>query len=189
MSAVEVVAFATLWIGFIGLAALVLVLYRQVEKAYAGAEAAGDTGLVPGSEIPEIEVLADVGEALLPLPDGDDPWLIAFVTTSCSACSTLLEELPRAEVAGPKIALVSGEDTPHFGTVPGIRYEWLAHPPDVVQSFGVVNVPMVYVVRGTTVLASGVASTTAAVDELLRQGLVNEESLGRAHADDEAVGV
>lgn len=168
MSPVEVVAFGTLWFAFIGVAALVLLLYRQVEHAYSSASGADIGGLPSGVDAPDIEVLREGSEAPLGF-GGPGMLLLAFVSSSCESCQQLLTTLKdQAPFGGRIVGLVNGETTRELRELSGeLELEWLAHPPDVMRSYGVSVVPMVYIIYGRTVLASGTVATASGVADLV----------------------
>lgn len=180
MNGIETVAFGTLWAALFLLGALVFLLYRQVEKAYAVGTGLENVGLPPGVEAPEVEIVTSNGVGALELPSNGEITLVAFLTTSCESCVKLAEVLRRGEVhSGTAIGLVSGEND---GTLRGgedgrFRMLWLAHPPDIVRSYGVNLTPLVYVLRGKTILASKSVHSAAGLGKLLQEAQTNEAGL------------
>jgi hypothetical protein len=168
MSPAETIAYAVLWIILFALALLVLVLYRQVEKAYRRSGQIQAAGLVPGTVAPDLEILTDDGIAPLEVsPDGQYS-IFAFITTACESCARLVKEL-RAGVSGADrvVFLASGETREYFGADDGVEIQWVAHPGSAVRDWVVSVVPLVYVLKGQTVLRSGTASTRADVEALV----------------------
>jgi hypothetical protein len=172
MSPLEVTGFGALWLVFLVLAGLLLVLYRQVEKAYETAEIDDKGALLPGVEVPDVEVIADYGIAPLELPPDAGEVLLAITSASCSACSTLVKTLADDGVSsGRRVVLVEGDSPAGLWGAPRNVEIWaLAHPPDVIRHFGVTNVPLLYVLDGNVVQAVAVASERDEVVELVREG-------------------
>jgi hypothetical protein len=180
MSPPEVVAISVLWIVLLGLAGLVLVLYRQLDKAYRSAEESDVAALLPGVEAPEIEILGEDGIEPLAFPAPGEIGLMAFVSTTCDACHNLLQALGRESLGVTwRMGLVNGEDTREYKRGwDGVDLEWLAHPPDVVRSYGVTQVPYVYAVKGKTILASGAAAGRGGLERLLEEARERASSAG-----------
>jgi hypothetical protein len=171
MSGLELAAFGTLWFVLALLACLVFILYRQVEKAYAASTELQNVGLQPGVEAPDVEVVAQDGTRLLRFPAPGGLAFLAFLTTSCEACVTLVRELQSgAPLPGPVIGLITGEDRGEFSGADRGRFHplWVAHPPDVIRDYGIGTTPYVYVIRGRTILGSKSVEGLAGVRELLR---------------------
>jgi hypothetical protein len=170
MKSIEVVGFGTLWVILMLLGGLILLLYRQVERAYQGQTGTQVGGLMPGVEAPEIGVLADDGkQEPLRLPGPTEIALLAFVSVGCDSCTQLLNLLSGQKVfKGRAVGLVNGQ-TPRDYQVLRKKMElrWLFHPPDVTRDYGITATPTVYVLRGRTVLASKVVSTKAGLEGLL----------------------
>jgi hypothetical protein len=164
----------------LGLAALVLLLYRQVEKAYQEGIGGQSGGLLPGVNAPDIEVTFDKRDQPLAFPAADELAILAFVSTDCDACGSLVTALDRqVDFRGTVLGLVNGEKNSRFPPkhLSRVRLLWLAHPPDVIRSYGASTVPMVYVVRGRTILASKVVATASGVERLLEEAQVYETSV------------
>jgi hypothetical protein len=179
MTSIEVVAFGTLWVGFLTLGALVLVLYRQVEKAYSTSEAGESGGLLAGVEAPDVEVAGPQGTEPLRFPEPGELALLGFVTATCEGCAELVRSFRAMDdFDGRIIGLVNGEDTGELRDAgPHVEMRWLAHPPDVIRSFGIRTVPHTYVVRGRTVLASGGAMSRRGLEQLVDNALQAEAEL------------
>jgi hypothetical protein len=149
------------------------------------------SGLMAGVRAPDIEVTFDKRDQPFPFPEPDRRARLAFVSSECESCAKLLIAVERqVDFDGPVYGLVAGERSAQFppAGLQQIQLLWLAHPPDVVRSFGASTVPMVYVLRGRTVLASKVVATAAGVERLLAQADAYEASTtepnGRAsHAE------
>lgn len=177
MNGIELVAFGALWCIFAALTALVALLYRQVERAYQRSAAVQAAGIVAGNEIPDLEVATETGvEPLEHSPDGSLA-IMAFVTPECDACKALLGDLKVGFDGVDRIlVLVNGETSGALReAVRDLEILWLAHPNDAVRHYGVTVVPLVYVVRGRMVLASGVASHGSEVNALIQRALEFEE--------------
>lgn len=162
MSPTQTAVYSALWILFAGLLALIALLYRQLDKAYARANDLGG-GLQPGAQAPDVNVIADDEQELLRWPEPDALMLLSFVTSECPACSTLLDVLRDFSFEGRMVALVSGTTNHQLSKLlasqTNLELRWPVHPPDAAKSFGVSRVPLVYVIRGRTILGSGAAST------------------------------
>ena len=181
MTTMQTVSVAVLWIGFLLLAGLVLLLYRQVERAY-NSDAKETAALLPGVRAPDVEILD--GEEIGPLAFPPEPAmsLLAFVSTTCEACVSLIDALAGLDgFDGRKTILVNGEGDGGWQRRPGLDILWLAHPPDVVRTYGVSAVPMVYVLRGRTIIGGGVLSTRRELGELLDEARERAPTLPPAH--------
>lgn len=174
------VAFGMLWLLALLLGGLLLVLYRQVDKAYGQRDASHAGGLLPGVDAPGLEVLTANGSEPLQLPETDERVILAFMTTTCPACSTLTPILADDSFTDiPVIALMSGEENKGAVIPDSSRFQtlWLAHPPDAAHRYGATVAPFVYVLRGRTVLASKAASSKGAIAQLLEEASQNEQRL------------
>ena len=87
MSPAETAIIVALWIVLASLALLVLVLYRQLEKAYLRQQRPVDAGLAAGTEAPTIAVITGRSTGPLELPGDGSLSLLVFVTTACPASS------------------------------------------------------------------------------------------------------
>jgi len=110
--------------------------------------------------------------------------LLAFLSSNCEGCNELVRALRHFEgFEGRIIGLVNGEDTDELRAAPDyVEMRGLAHPPDVIRSYGVRMVPHVYVVRGRTVLASRGTITRKALDDLIADARAEEENLREAES-------
>jgi hypothetical protein len=190
----ETAAFGTLWLFAALLAVLVLILYRQLERAYQAGTTGVDAALLPGVQAPDLEIVMPDGQ-LVPFefPAPDQIGLLAFVSSDCDSCLTLMKAMRKFEVRlpGGVIALVNGEDD---GRLRPFRTErtqvhWLAHPPDAIYRYGVNRVPLVYAVRGRTVLASAHIASAKGVEDLLAEAeaAASRSSDNGMHARERAV--
>lgn len=182
MKGIELVAFGSLWAVLIALGALVLMLYRQIDRAYQSQAQSLAGGLLPGVDAPEIEVLGAKSEEPLRFPKDDEFAVFAFVSVGCDACIQLLKVLRDKEVfQGRAVGLVNGQTSRQFGILEKqMELRWLAHPPDIVRNYGVTATPTVYVIRGRTVLASKVVSTKAGLTNLLDEAVAVATKLDNA---------
>ena len=180
MSSIEMVVFGALWAIAFVMGALLLLLYRQVEKAYRQDLQEQSGGLLPGVEAPPLEVLNDEGNVPLQLPYPGELALVAFMTTTCDACTKLLPILADDRVTDARVlTLMSGGRAADVEIPDNPRVEvlWLAHPPDATRRYGASIAPFVYVLRGRTVLASKTVSTREGVADLREDARANEERL------------
>lgn len=177
MSMFELVVFGALWLVLAALGTLVLVLYRQVEKAYAAADSIVNAGLAAGTEAPDLEVMSSEGVGPLAFPSDDELVALAFLTTSCEDCVEFVDMLrERNDFPGRVIGLVSGPDQGEISDEGVERFQalWVAHPPDIVRTWGIGTTPFAYVLRGRTIVASGSVRSRSDVEELLQQAAAFE---------------
>jgi hypothetical protein len=175
----QTIVAATLWVVVFGLLALVLLLYRHVERAYGGSEFGRSAGLMPGVEVPSIEIMTNEGPAPLMLPDeSEDRYLLAFVSADCAGCASLLDILGREEVFDGYAVAVLVQPVPAGHPMheppPNVRMHGAASPADIRRHFGISFVPLVYVMRGMRVLAAGGGATEAELKKLLVTARENE---------------
>lgn len=181
MNSIQTVAYLLLWVLAVGLAGLVLLLYRQVERAYEDSLGTQGSGMLAGVEVPDIEVSLDKKDQPFQFPTNNELSLLAFLSTECDACVKLIKALDHdVEFDGSVVGMVSGERNTEFPPtdLTRVRLLWLSHPPDVIRSFGASAVPMVYVLRGRTVLASKLVATAAGVRRLLAEASEYERAAG-----------
>lgn len=135
--------------------------------------------LSPGTVAPEIEVVRGTTITGWQLPDDDNVRVVAFLSTSCRACERLASTLAkRAEELPRTVAFIVGEDRGEFDALSSdAEMLWIAHPPEAVRAFGVTTYPLVYVLRGRTVLASKNVTTAGGVERLLREARSNDGEL------------
>jgi hypothetical protein len=171
MSTIEIIAFGTLWFVIVMLALLLLLLYRQVERAYERAALGQAAGLPPGTEAPEIEVLTADGTETFGFPDDEELALLAFVSSDCAACDRLLEALRLGvpQVNRTVIAARSeSEDGERFANLPApLEVIWPAYPGSILHDYGVRVVPLCYLSRRNRVVASGAPSSRTELDDLV----------------------
>jgi hypothetical protein len=170
MSPIETVAFGTLWVVLLALGALVLVLYRQLDKAYRESTGAATNALERGTQAPPIAVLGESEIEDLALP-ADDLAVLAFVTTSCTACDDLVKRLTSGDDApsARTVVLVTGEGYREYVGVgaPRVTMHWIVSPADVKADWRVSLVPMLYAVRDGVVLAASIDGSPDGVRALL----------------------
>src|SRR5205807_841192 len=92
MNTTEMAVFVGLWLVLFSLALLVLLMYRQVEKAYSAGSFGRSAGLLPGVEFPGIEVIVAEGMTTLSFPT-EGRIVVAFLSTTCDACRKLVDAL------------------------------------------------------------------------------------------------
>lgn len=180
MSTGQTVVAATLWVVVMALLALVLLLYRHVDRAYSGRSGFGRTaGLMPGVEVPPIEIVGEAGISVLRLPEeSEERYLLAFVSAECAGCVSLLETLGKEQAFdGTAVAILIqpvpiGHPVPE--APPNVQMHGAASPADIRRHFGITFVPLVYVMRGLKVLAAGGGATEAELKELLVTASENE---------------
>lgn len=154
MSSLESVVFGAMWVTVLVMGGLLLLLYRQVDRAYRSISRSMEM-LPRGSKVPAIEIIN--GTEFEPLELSEPNVILLFLDTGCPSCRILLPKVSNYE--GIRVvALMSGD-----GRSQDFRAEcevyWLSHPPDVVQQFGISSFPLAYSVRDAEVaLASPVAT-------------------------------
>lgn len=180
MTAGQTVVAATLWIVVLALMVLVLLLYRHVDHAYSGRSGFSRTaGLMPGVEVPPIEIVGKEGASVLRLPDVDEGrYLLAFVSAECAGCLSLLKILGEEKAFGGVAIAILVQPVPIGHPIPevppNVRMHGAASPADIRRHFGITFVPLVYVMSGPTVLAAGGGATEAELKELLLTARENE---------------
>jgi hypothetical protein len=168
----QTIVVAALWLAVAGLFALVLLLYRSVERAYAQADRHRQAGLLPGAEAPPVEILTGAGLDFLEPPSVDSPYLLGFVSGECDECKQLLDSLLDDDVLEIPATLVIVDRKDFDREVPdgaGVVVHPAAHPPDLDRGYGLTILPLVYVMRGWTVLAVATAFTAPQLEELFEQ--------------------
>lgn len=188
MSTAQTIVAAALWVVVLGLLALVLLLYRQVERAYSGSGFGKSMGLMPGVEVPPLEIMTKTGPSVLDLPGEEEGrYVLAFINAECAGCVALLETLGRERAfKGTAIVILIqpvpiGHGLPE--APPNVQMHGAASPVDVRRHFGITFVPLVYVMRGTKVLAAGGGATEAEVKELLVSAEENEAEVMASAAE------
>lgn len=188
MTGGQTIVAVTLWVVVLTLLALVLLLYRHVERAFSGTGFGKSAGLMPGVEVPPIEIMTETGPSVLSLPEEeDDPYLLSFVSADCAGCVSLLDTLSEKRVfSGVAIAILiepvpMGRPAPEAR--PNVRIHGAASPADVRRHFGITLVPLVYVMQGTKVLAAGGGATEAEVKQLLVTARENQAEARTANPE------
>lgn len=150
MTPLQTIVFGVMWLAVLTLAGLVLILYRQVERAY-GADAVRGTRVLPrGSPAPPIEVLDRDRSRQLDLSGPSA--LLVFLETGCPSCEELLPALHRSSRTRV-LALVSGQGPSKDFSADCETY-WLTNPPDVIREYGIGTFPTAYVVSGSKIAAA-----------------------------------
>lgn len=150
MTSVEVVSFAALWAALIALAALVVLLYRELDRAYARPEAGEMArGLPPDSPIPPLLVVKPDGSEELRLGERKALALLAILSTECEACERTMTVLQEWAATMPVWALIAGTGG-KFQSIetPGLELYSVHNPADVAHKFLVNLVPTVFLVHG-----------------------------------------
>jgi hypothetical protein len=168
MSSLQLVVYGVLWVCLMTLGALLLLLYRQVEKVYQDSYTQRNIPLAAGVEAPSIEIIDDDGaEAPLVFGSDDELSVVAFLMPSCSTCVDVVEVLHRdSPVPGRSLGVVLGEDKGEFHRSDSFLPVWAAHPPDVMRAYGVGQTPFAYVLRGSTVLAAKYVQSRGDLEDL-----------------------
>lgn len=184
MSAAASAAFGVLWFGFMVLGGLVLLLYRQVDRAYSNEAGTEAPQLAPGAQAPDFKVIDQAGEVPFAFRTDDSLWLLLFGTTDCSLCRALLHDLGTAGTVGAPagtvcevVGALAGEATPEYLALldmqsPAFRIIWLSHPSSVGELFGIRSVPSAYILQGRTIVAGGVVSDMADVVALIARAIL-----------------
>jgi hypothetical protein len=117
-------------------------------------------GLAPGAEVPAFTAETVDGEPVDAGFSGDGPGLIAFFSTTCSACVSHAPEFVSVAAGMPGLAVVSGEGGDELlgalGSVPVVRERVPDGP--LVTAFEVTAYPTFYVVEGGRVSPVGTAA-------------------------------
>jgi thiol-disulfide isomerase/thioredoxin len=183
----ETIAFAVLWVILICLAVLVLLLYKQLERAYAGTPGS-NSGLSAGSRVPDLEVINSTGLSWYRFPDVDDPILAAFVSTTCAGCYDLLRTLDRDVDEYRKEVFTVGEISDEFRRAVGsLSYQALAHPYDAEHGLGLTALPTLFLVGRRVVLGTTTATGRKGIQRFLTASLDDEASSAETRATAVAV--
>lgn len=128
------------------------------------------SGLAAGTELPSFTAETVDGQRVDAGFLGDGPGLIAFFSTTCSACLSHAPEFATVAAGTSRFAVVSGEGGDELlralGSVPVVREPAPAGP--IVTAFEIDSYPTYFVVEAGRVV-SPVGSATEAV-ELLTSG-------------------
>ncbi len=157
MSPAQVLVFGILWVSVVLLGGLVLLLYRQVERAYSMNPARQSGGLLRGVSLPDLEVVHEASVTLLPELRSNSRSLLLFVKQSCDRCGVALKLLESAQgEIQPIVIVLEGRTTELRSTLPpwfGV-YE-AAYPNEAARDFGVTSVPLAYITNRGRVMATG----------------------------------
>jgi len=180
MSPIERTVFVVLWLAVLLLAALLVMIYRQVDRAYRRSALDRMRGLPAGTPVPTVEVLADGQQTALRLDPDEAVQALVFVSTDCKVCSTLRADLNRVWPLEDRLTvLVTGEfHKPEEAEWPG-RVLWVTHSFDVAREFGVVVVPFAYAIASGAIVASraiGGSSELRALFDEAHQILASKEA-------------
>lgn len=152
MSTAATVGFVTLWLFLLGLAALVVVAFRQIERAQQSVVPSA-TALPVGADVPEIRVVTQRG--IEPVPHGDDPYILAFVSTECGACDTVLRHwFDNGSPVRTVVVVTSPGRSEYTDREPpeNVALWGIANPGDARLSFNVNVVPTIYAIAGGKVV-------------------------------------
>ncbi len=184
MSTAETVSAVVLWLIAAGVLALLLLLYRQVDRAYGSNSSNRATALVPGVELPDVEIMTSEGPGFLELPAGSEPTLLTFLSSDCDRCSVLERTLLAENAFEGEVnclfidAQPSGEpEVRRPEDTESVHFHSAAYPPDLPKKFGLNSVPLVYVLDGKTVLAADSAATESELVELVEKARKKQAEL------------
>jgi hypothetical protein len=167
--------FAVLWLCVLFLIGLVLVLYREVDRAYSAESSVKSAGLLSGTPLPDLEIVDGTQVTLLPKLRSDDPVEIVFIKRSCVRCETLVGEFsPSSADPGVRTVIVVLEgETPKVraSLSPAVEVYEPAFPIETARDFGVSMVPLAYFAKGGRVIATGSPSSRAELTSLLPSDL------------------
>jgi hypothetical protein len=169
MSPGQTIAFGILWLSVIFLGALVLLVYREVERAYSVDPKRQSGGLLEGVPLPDLEVVE--GTEVVPLPGlrSEDSFLMVFVKQTCRGCESMLKILRTAQLDVRAVVVVLEGRTAEIRlTLPSTTevYE-AAYPDDTARNYGITVVPLAYVVEGGKVLVAGSPENLSEVQSLV----------------------
>lgn len=179
MSSAQALVFGILWVAVVLLGVLVLLLYREVERAYSVSPARQSAGLLPGVTLPDLEVVENAQVILLPGLRSDGRFLLVFVKQSCDRCEPLLKTLESGKMEIRSAVIVLEGRTPKIRRAlpPPIEVYEPAYPNDVARDFGVTLVPLAYVASGGRVVATGSPTSSAELAALLERPDPTESEL------------
>jgi hypothetical protein len=175
LSGVELAIAVAAWALVAVLAALVLLLYQQLDRAYELSARAGGARLEVGDPVPALEVLdPERGlEEVDPAALGGRS-TVTFVTGSCSSCLRLLRELLGVHRDGGWPGDLTCVVAVSPGSMPRALIDGLAESPivalalsdqqAVIRNWGVTEVPTTYAIEDGRLVASG---PTRHVDEVV----------------------
>lgn len=171
MSGIAAVAFGLLWSGVVVLAVFVLLMYRELDRAYGRVQSrVGGGGLQAGAPMPSVLTLGPGGSRELDLnAERSGLCIVAFISTKCAACEETMALL-RNRVAGdvPAVALIIGTGS-KFGDYGNdkLALHWLQNPADAPERFRVTVVPTLYMLQDGVVLGSTADGSEGGVRGLL----------------------
>lgn len=153
MSTVEIVVFLVLWIALVFLSALVVLLYRQLERAYLGSSVQAQLAI--GSLFPALEIATADGLQPYTFPQTVETAYALIVSTSCSSCFEALKLLPELVDHEQIIVFTAGEWKPDvFRVTEGLISHVLGHPPDAERALGLSVYPAIIATRQGRIVAS-----------------------------------
>lgn len=163
----------SLWVAMVGLAFLVLVLYRQVDRLYGVDGGGGSQPLQPGTEAPEIRIVSTSGQdtALEP-PVGQDIYLVVFLMQSCSSCIQLVRSVKLSpHLLGKVVGVLIGETKGEFAMkrVAPMTLFSLTDPGEVVRTYAVSQTPMAYAIRDGVIMGGRYSPTAKDLEDILRE--------------------
>lgn len=171
MSTAVLVVFGVLWLAALALAGLVLIVYRELDGAYARTEASlSSGGLTEGSRPAPLLVVGPGGTEELRLADETGTRLVGIVSTDCSACEATMASLQEGLDGAPEtIVLITGSQRKfvEYGR-PGLTLHWVHNTADLQFRLGVTVVPTLYLLRDGAVVDSTTDGSPGAIEELVR---------------------
>jgi hypothetical protein len=169
MSTLQTTVYFALWITLVSLGGLVVILYRQVDKAYLRSGAVA-TALPVGATAPELPVISEAGMQPLPFFAESQLGALAFLTTTCSGCHDTAKLLASGVLGDvPVAAVYSGEGSADFleDQTDRFRKYWLTSDGDATERYNVSVVPTVYMLRGRTIVAASSDGSREGLEKLL----------------------
>lgn len=173
MEGIWLVSYIVLWILVLGLALLVLLLYRQFGLMYLGtAEGVSRDGLQKGTRAPDFTLTDQHGTAHRLSSYRGRPVLLLFGSPHCSPCRTLLPQLQdwarnRRDVAVLWLNASSREESLRFVSDTGMALPVLPFPPDnnLMDQFKVRVTPFLFMLDEQGVVRSkGLVNTRGGLD-------------------------
>lgn len=183
MTELQAAVVSVLWLVGLVIMGLLLLVYRQLDRAYGAPSVSPGVLLPVGAVAPAVEVIDEHGKDGLGWLEYRQPteWsVLIFVDPECQACLRLLEVIHENKFDVDRFLVVASAGEIPKELVPSERnVQWygMTHPGNVRRDFGVHATPVVYVLKGATVLAARSVSTKAALEELLTLAAANERLL------------
>lgn len=164
MSPGHTILFTTLWLVLLAFAGLLLLLYRQVARAYSDGLATKAL-LAEGSDAPAIEVVK--GSRFVPIDFSRScPTVLTFMEIGCSSCNQLLPRMTGR--AGVRLVALFGNAGERPQALPDdCEALWLAHPHDALTAYGVSAYPTAVVVRDGRIDSARALTSVDDFDALL----------------------